>query len=359
MAKRKNVGNKPTAEKRNAVIVGVDTYPESSEFPPLRGAVNDAMDIHKRLTTFGEFQIPPEHFLLNEQATHTAIREALSSLLWQTDNPYDLVLFYFSGHGIVDGYNNGYIAPYDMVASKPFVAGITHQNLRQILSQSHCKAGIVILDSCYSGGATKGQATPDVKLAYETFEQVKDLKTESTGEGKLIFSSTDDHTVAKEKYPCRHAINGGGDEHYHGAFTFRLIEGLDGNAKDERGVIRLGELVRYVQEQFTNKKQKPIEWSSEGFLLQDIRIAYAPQERSRYIQELIEQADRYDKTKPSELFPAAEKIHEVLDLRPDNKDALKRKEPIKKVLGKWKKQTYQWLLQNRQILIRTASAVSS
>jgi hypothetical protein len=338
-------------EKRSAVIVGIDKYPESSGFPPLHGAGNDARDMHKRLTEFGEFEA---RLLLNEGAKHTVIREAISDLLWQTDNRNDLSLFYFSGHGIVDGYDNGYIAPYDMVANKPFVAGITHHDLRQALSQSQSRAGIIILDSCYSGGAAKGQATPDVKKAYETFEQVKSLKTQATGEGKFIFASTDDYTVSKEKYPCRHGTNGDEGEHYHGAFTFRLLEGLDGSAKDKRGVITLGELVRYVQEKFVDEKQKPIDWCSRGFLLENVRIAYAPKERTRYIQELIKGADEYDRTEPSELFEAVGMIHEALDLRPHDKDALDRKEKINQILRKWKEQTDKWLTLNKRKLITTA-----
>ena len=90
------------------------------------------------------------------KSTNKNIRSAMSEILWEA-NSYDLILFYFSGHGFVDVYNTGYIAPYDMLREKPFVCGINMRELNYMLSTSLNKKNIVlILDVSYSGIAMKG-----------------------------------------------------------------------------------------------------------------------------------------------------------------------------------------------------------
>ena len=120
--------------RRRAVIVGINTYSDP-DITNLDGAVNDADDIRKHLTTCGGFDVPDKHFLVDERATCLTIRKAISDLLWQTD-PSDMVLFYFSGHAFVDSYTNGYLAPHDMLKHEPFVRGIKMDELKRTVLNS-------------------------------------------------------------------------------------------------------------------------------------------------------------------------------------------------------------------------------
>lgn len=141
--------------QRQAVIVGIKEYQDKS-IPKLAGSENDAIEMYQRLKDFGEFEITDGHYLLGEKATSKAVRKAISDLLWQLD-PCDLALFYFSGHGIIDGRKNGYIAPYDMVNDEPLVCGISMEEFKRIILSSENKSSVVvILDCCYSGITTKG-----------------------------------------------------------------------------------------------------------------------------------------------------------------------------------------------------------
>src|SRR6266481_7567039 len=104
---------------RRAVVIGVNKY-EDDTIPELKGAENDASELHQRLSDLesGGFEIRKEHFLVGPKATCDAIRKAISDLLWKTDSS-TLSLFYFSGHGFHDDYGNGYIAPWDMRRDEP------------------------------------------------------------------------------------------------------------------------------------------------------------------------------------------------------------------------------------------------
>src|ERR1700674_2211187 len=140
---------------RRAVVIGVNKY-EDESIPELKGAENDATELHERLTDrdSGGFDVADGHFLVGKEATSDAIRQTLSDLLWKTDSS-DLSLFYFSGHGFQDEYGNGYIAPWNMRRNDPMVRGIRMSYLTDLLLTATLKkTAMMILDCCYSGIAT-------------------------------------------------------------------------------------------------------------------------------------------------------------------------------------------------------------
>ncbi|MGH7807528.1 MAG: caspase family protein, partial [Thermodesulfobacteriota bacterium] len=168
--------------KRRAVIIGINKY-KDSEIAQLEGPENDAVEIYEKLTDGRNFEISNEHFLRGAKATSEAIRAAVSDLFWEAD-PCDLVLFYFSGHGFVDGYNRGYLAPYDMQKDKPLVHGISMQELREIVMGSRGKSTVLmILDCCHSGIVVKGDKGVDEDVG-QTFQA--QLKSLSAGNGRCI-----------------------------------------------------------------------------------------------------------------------------------------------------------------------------
>lgn len=82
-----------------AVVCGIDDY-KSRDFPSLRGAVADAVDVLELLLT--DYQVPRDHirFLANEAASRLAIISALQELSADPRiRPGDPILFYFAGHG--------------------------------------------------------------------------------------------------------------------------------------------------------------------------------------------------------------------------------------------------------------------
>ena len=177
---------------RRAVIVGINKY-QDPDIPELMGAENDAQELYERLVNpdIADFKIHDEHILLGRRATAERIRKAISDVFWQTDDPCDLALFYFSGHGLVYGGDDSYFAPWDFSKNNPFIWGASIPEFKRVFSRSTASTVIVILDCCYSGVATQGEkAIPNPKSEYEAT-----LKTLS-GEGRIIFASS-----SLTKYP--------------------------------------------------------------------------------------------------------------------------------------------------------------
>jgi uncharacterized caspase-like protein len=144
--------NNEEQAKRLAIVVGINKYEDYPAIDELHGAENDAREIHKRLTTLGQFAVLPNHLLLGENATYKAILKAVSDIFRQ-DIECSLV---FSGHGLIDENNDGYIAPYDMDSTDPFVCGIKMEDLREVIYRAKNKESVLlILDCCYAGISTK------------------------------------------------------------------------------------------------------------------------------------------------------------------------------------------------------------
>ena len=70
--------------------------------------------------------------LVGRQATRKKILRAVGEV-FQNDIKYDLVILYFSGHGVIGINNEAYLAPYDMDPEDPFVSGINMEDLKKSL----------------------------------------------------------------------------------------------------------------------------------------------------------------------------------------------------------------------------------
>lgn len=269
---------------RTAIIIGINDYKDNESIPQLLGAENDAKEIYNILSNpnIGNFIIPKDHFLLSSEATCENIRKAVSRVLWKAQE-YDLVLFYFSGHGFVDGYGNGYIAPHDMLKNEPFVYGINMEELKDIISNSlNKKTVLMIIDCCYSGILTKG----DDKLSFER-------NLDMNGEGRITLASSEADRVSRENMYCKHSEED--KDHPHGVFTSYLIDGLYGKGdKNGDGIIGFDELLRYIEEQMESKnKQKPKFSARETTKIDDIKIAVAEKRYKEYVNQLVKQVENY------------------------------------------------------------------
>jgi hypothetical protein len=104
--------------------------------------------------------------LLNEQATRTAVLNALSELA-KVAQPKDAVIIYYAGHGVSDQ-SHYYMLPWDMGlggtpgsldsrALKAFHGTlIADDDITGVLAELNVKYGALILDSCFSGQALEG-----------------------------------------------------------------------------------------------------------------------------------------------------------------------------------------------------------
>ncbi len=358
-------------ETRKAIIIGINKYESDPEIPRLEGAENDAIEISDRLVKYGNFEIPKNHFLIGPDATRRNILKAVSEV-FRKENKTDLVTFYFSGHGIVDEANNeGYIAPYDMDPEDPFVYGINMDDLKKVIYKSKNKSSvIIILDCCYAGIVTKdtksipSQEHQNTKNLYAGYlknivnsEYNPDLRQDLPGQGKIILASSEPNTVSREKNNCIHID--GDKPHTHGAFSFHLIEGLDGKAADrDTGIITIENIRKYIEGQMLSEgKQKPMYYIAEASNIENIKIAVSQKQFNTKISFLIEAAENFCAIKDSTtnlidiqgIDNAAKKVNELINLDPNNKEIPRLQAIIDDALNMYKQYAIEWINNNTMV----------
>jgi uncharacterized caspase-like protein len=129
--------------KKIALLIGVSEYGEG--IPPLSAALNDVEAMERVLQNpkLGGFE-QVEH-LLNPDAI--AMRKAIQKLFRQASKD-DLVLFFFSGHGITNDQDHLYLATRN-TAKDDFEATAVDANFIQGQSNNcYAKRQVLILDAC-------------------------------------------------------------------------------------------------------------------------------------------------------------------------------------------------------------------
>ena len=343
--------------KRTAIVIGINEYENSTtkngNIPPLAGAENDAEELANRLQLYGDFEIIKNYnLLLGKNATYIAIRKAISDIFWEQDNQYNLVIFYFSGHGFVDGYGNRYIAPYDMKRDKPFTNGLNMTELSRTITD-YCrfstadmkKKVVTILDCCHGESiADKGGGDPTEGFI-NGFRELK-------GEGKIILASTDSDERARENATCIDQNKEG--EHPHGILTSHLLHALEGGREDklcgENGIILINDIMKFIKEEMTGGRQR-IRFlvDGEGDIL-ETEITVNLQQLKDSMPLLIEEARSYF-TEPNmyALNVCAKIVNKVLRWDSNNHEAEILKQDIIQILNCYKRKMPNWLKVNERV----------
>ena len=205
----------PANRKVFLVSVGVSQYPNGIGNLPNTDA--DARAIRDALASAGPVD-PASVVLTNAGATRAAMRTAIDRVAQQA-GPNDLVVFFYSGHGVqhevppsptdLDGMQERMVL-YD--------GQVSDFELQQMLQPMRGKL-LVILDSCFSGG----------------FSHIVNRPGEMA-----IFSSEEDLTSEVAT-----------DHHAGGYISYWAAQGLGGAADaNSDGVITAGELAQYVRVHF-------------------------------------------------------------------------------------------------------------
>lgn len=83
------------------------------------------------------------------------IRDKISHLL-RARHPSDMVLLYYSGHGIVGRGNSLYLATEESLLADPWARSLPASELQAKLVDSRAGKVVVVLDCCHSGVFTEG-----------------------------------------------------------------------------------------------------------------------------------------------------------------------------------------------------------
>lgn len=124
----------------------------------------------------------------------------------------DLVLLYFSGHGILDALGRLYLALAETDVDLPVATALRAEDLRDLMETARCRRQVLILDCCYSGAFARAakDGGPAPAVTPETFN------TQGEGRVALLSSTATQRSFEGER------VQG---ETQRSVFTHWLVEG--------------------------------------------------------------------------------------------------------------------------------------
>ncbi len=183
--------------------------------------------------------------------TESIVREAIDEF-FEGKTPDDLLVLYFSGHGVRDEVGSLYLAVKNTNRYRLRSTAIKSDFIREAMDGSRSKRQVLILDCCNSGAFSQGsKAATGMSIGTATAFEV--------GYGRVILTASDSTQFAWE-----------GDkvigETDNSLFTHYLVEGLEGEAdRDGDGHITVDELYDYAYEKvrIATPKQTPSKFATK------------------------------------------------------------------------------------------------
>ncbi len=219
-----------------AVVVGVAAY---DHMPVLRYTDDDAYRFYAFLKSpeGGALLDNQVRVLIDEEATRENVLATIDEVFGMA-SPNDLVLFYFSGHGL-----NGSFLPIDFDG---FNNKIAHEEIAAAFGKCKAKYKLCLADACHSGSILamrSGEADPVLTQYYQ-------MLAKSVSGTALIMSSKAEET-SLESSGLR-----------QGVFSHFLIRGLKGEAdKNKDKIVSVQELYDFIGENvraYTGNRQSPV-----------------------------------------------------------------------------------------------------
>lgn len=222
----------PTVKVR-ALVVGVANY---QHMPSLRFTDDDAYQFYAFLKSPEGGALPDDQVtvLIDESATRARILSEMKKLFSQASKE-DVVLLYFSGHGL-----QGAFVPSDYDGRDNV---LEHHEVMSVLESSPAKHKVCIADACHSGSLMASKGSEAYAEYYGRFDKLRG------GTALLLSSKSEEKSLEHSGFR-------------QGIFSHFLIAGLKGaaNENDDR-IVTITELYNYVSRevtQYTADGQNPM-----------------------------------------------------------------------------------------------------
>ena len=240
-----------------ALLIGVGKYGSSSGFKNLAAAEPDVEAMRQVLVQpeIGGFAEADVVTLLNPEPQQ--MREALERVFAGRKSD-DLVVVYFSGHGVVDDFGAFHLTSArtekELLDSTAIPAGFLHG----LMGKSRSKKQVVILDCCFSGAFAKGMAAKGGAV---------NLRAQLGGRGRAVLTSSSATEYSFEQKEASLSV-----------YTQYVVEGLRTGIADQNGdgmisVDELHEFARAKVQEVAPAMQPKIYAVEEGY---KIVVAQAP-----------------------------------------------------------------------------------
>jgi hypothetical protein len=252
---------------KKAIIIAVSDY---EILQPLDFCKSDGNEMYAILKSLN-YEIQENHKLVGRVKWQDLRRSIIDFFRNRNIKPRDTLLFYFSGHGVLDAFGDHYLAPSELDPFEPDANGFLFDELTRVIDKSNSQRIVTILDCCYSGAAKIGKGGEED--AANAGRKAIDEKSRilERGEGKCILAASQAYQKAFETTQKDHSL-----------FTHFLIEGLKGNeeAVDNYGCVTPDLLGKFIYNRIMSlpvekqPHQKPIRKVQQSG---DIVLAYYPQ----------------------------------------------------------------------------------
>ncbi len=245
--------------EKYALLVGINDYP--NDISPLRYCVADVVAFRDALVNVAGFEKDNVYLMTDDmdgqmQPTNINIVKRLD-ILSQRIKAGDTLVFYFSGHGIVNDGSSFLLAVNSDTSTQNTLemSAVPLDRVSKILSSVKAQQLLTVIDACRNNPET-GRSGED-NILTDDFSKGFKIRRSSSSNGQPSVSAT--------LYACNVGERAyEWSEKGHGVFSYYLLEGLNGKAANSQGQVTVTGLAEYTQskvvdwaETYRNKKQTP------------------------------------------------------------------------------------------------------
>jgi uncharacterized caspase-like protein len=272
------------------MMLGINDYQDAT-LPKLRYAAFDCQGLSQALAeatqAFPQKEFFIHHDLTPDKPTLQAIQASLERIV-ASAKTQDTVLFYFSGHGVLEPESQQTVLCLaDTQKQQLLNTGLCFQNLLATLGNCAAHSQLIWLDACHSGNISlsgaRGHFSEPALLnpTPQLLEMLRQRAAKSRGFYALLSC---DQGQQSWEFP----------DLGHGVFSYYLMRGLRGEAAGAYGIIDADALYRYVYHQTlqyieqTNQQLRLINQQKRNKGETDLHPEYSLQTPKRIVEGIGE-----------------------------------------------------------------------
>lgn len=272
------------------MMLGINDYQDAT-LPKLRYAAFDCQGLSQALAeatqAFPQKEFFIHHDLTPDKPTLQAIQASLDRIV-ASAKTQDTVLFYFSGHGVLEPESQQTVLCLaDTQKQHLLKTGLCFQNLLATLGNCAAHSQLIWLDACHSGNISlsgaRGHFSEPALLnpTPQLLEMLRQRAAKSRGFYALLSC---DQGQQSWEFP----------DLGHGVFSYYLMRGLRGEAAGAYGIIDADALYRYVYHQTlqyieqTNQQLRLINQQKRNKGETDLHPEYSLQTPKRIVEGIGE-----------------------------------------------------------------------